>query len=133
MDKTDVKEKVGQQVALKSRFKGLDGNWYSLKEFFFEDKPVFLSLNYANCPQLCQNQLKMIAERLTESGLKPGKDYEFISISIDPREAQVKTRQAKESFCRLMAGKSDVEGVHFLVGKKGDIDACYSRQQKGER
>lgn len=123
MEATDVNEKVGETVALKARFKNLDGNWYSLKEFFFEDKPVFLSLNYANCPQLCQNQLKMIAERLTESGLKAGRDYEFISISIDPREAQIKTRKSKESFCRLMAGKSEVEGVHFLVGKKGDIDS----------
>lgn len=122
MDETTVEEKVGQPIALNARFKGLDGNWYSLKEFFFEDRPVFLSLNYANCPQLCQNQLKMIAERLEEAGLDAGKDYTFISISIDPREPQSKTRQAKESFCRLLKGKAEVDGVHFLVGKKTDID-----------
>lgn len=123
MDETDVVEKVGETVALNARFKGLDGNWYALKEFFFDEKPVFLSLNYANCPQLCQNQLKMLAERLSEANLVPGRDFEFISISIDPREAQSKTREARESFCRLMAGKSQLDGVHFLVGKKADIDA----------
>ena len=123
MDKTTVEEKVGKQVALNSRFKGLDGNWYSLKEFFFDERPVFLSLNYANCPQLCQNQLKMLAERFAQAELEPGKDFEFISVSIDPREALSKTRQARESFCRLFAGKPSMEGVHFLVGKKGDIDA----------
>lgn len=122
-DETSIIEKKGSPVALNSRFLALNGNYYSLKEFFFEDRPVFLSLNYANCPQLCQNQLKMLAERFAEAKMVPGKDFDFISISIDPREAQVKTRQAKESFERLMGVTPGHEGIHFLVGKKADIDA----------
>ncbi|MEE2639284.1 MAG: SCO family protein [Planctomycetota bacterium] len=122
-EETTVIEKVGSPVSLNARFMDLDGNWYALKEFFYEDRPVFLSLNYANCPQLCQNQLKMLAERFDEAGMVPGEDFEFISISIDPRESQSRTRESRESFCRLMNRDSRSEGVHFLVGKKPDIDA----------
>jgi protein SCO1/2 len=121
-DETTVIEKTGSAIPLQSRFMGLDGIWYSLKELFANDRPVFLSLNYANCPQLCQNQLKMLAERFSEAKMVAGRDFDFISISIDPREAQLKTRQAQEAFCRLMGGKSNLPGVHFLVGKKTDID-----------
>lgn len=123
MDETTVIEKVGGQVDLEARFRDLDGNWFSLKEFFFDERPVFLTLNYANCPMLCQNQLKMLAQRLDDAGLVAGKDFEFISISIDPNEARSKTREAYESFCRLYGGKSHVDGIHFLAGKKADIDS----------
>ncbi len=121
-DETSIIEKTGSMAALGSRFQGLDGNYYNLKEFFFEDRPVFLSLNYANCPQLCQNQLKMLAERFAEAKMVPGVDFEFISISIDPRESQINTRKAKESFERLMGIGPGSAGIHFLVGKKYDID-----------
>lgn len=119
---TGVDEKAGKFVALNSRFMDLKGNWSSLKEFFFEDRPVFLSMNYADCPQLCQNQLKILAEKFSEAKMVPGKDFEFISISLDPREADVRTREVKQNFSRLLTGKAESEGIHFLVGKKADID-----------
>jgi protein SCO1/2 len=123
MEQTTVNENVGGEIPLKSRFMALDGNWYNLGEFFFEDRPVFLSLNYADCPQLCKNQLKTLAERFTEAKLVPGTDFEFISISLDPKEAHKRTREAKANFCRLLGIPTDDQGVHFLVGRKSEIDA----------
>ena len=52
--KTGVDEKAGERIALNARFMDVKGNWSSLKEFFFDDRPVFLSMNYADCPQLCR-------------------------------------------------------------------------------
>ena len=120
---TDVEEKVGQKLALDARFLNLDGNYYSLKEFFYNDRPVFLSINYAGCPQLCQLQLRRLADRFSDSDLEPGKDFEFISVSLDPREAQDKTRQVKATFSQLMTGSREHKGIHFLVGKRKDIDS----------
>lgn len=119
---TGVDERAGEIIALNSRFMDIKGNWSSLKEFFFDERPVFLSMNYADCPQLCQNQLKILAEKFSEAKMVPGKDFEFISISLDPREADVRTREVKQNFSRLLTGKAESEGIHFLVGKKADID-----------
>ena len=121
-EETTIVEKKGGSVAMSPRFLSLDGNWYSLKEFFFEDRPVFLCMNYASCPQLCELQLKNLADQFHESKLVPGKDFEFISISLDPREARKKTREVKERFSRLMTGEADHKGIHFLIGKRDDID-----------
>ena len=122
-ESTGVDEKSGGTVALKTRFMDTTGNWSSLKEFFFEDRPVFLAMNYADCPQLCQNQLKILAEKFSEAEMVPGKDFEFISISLDPREADIRTREVKQNFSRLLTGDASSEGIHFLVGKKADIDS----------
>jgi cytochrome oxidase Cu insertion factor (SCO1/SenC/PrrC family) len=113
MEQTTVNENVGGEIPLKSRFMALDGNWYNLGEFFFEDRPVFLSLNYADCPQLCKNQLKTLAERFTEAKLVPGTDFEFISISLDPKEAHKRTREAKANFADYWAFLPTIKGFTF--------------------
>jgi protein SCO1/2 len=49
-------------------------------------KPAVLVLGYARCRDLCALTVPGAAEALDRAGLVPGRDYEAVFASIDPRE-----------------------------------------------
>ncbi len=48
------------------------------------DKPTLLSFVYYDCPGLCSPVMAGIAEIIGKSDLTLGRDYQVITISIEP-------------------------------------------------
>lgn len=118
-----VDEHVGALLPLDARFVNDDGNEYTLARFFQSDRPVMLSLNYSDCPMMCSLQLENIVAAMREMEMKPGVDFDFISVSIDPQEGSIRARKTKEKYLKLYApGKQSGDGWHFLTGEQLDID-----------
>jgi len=88
---------------------------------YFKDKPVVLSFNYSNCPKLCSVQLENMVNTLVQTKFKVGKDFEMISISIDPLEQVSRAKQAKEKYSRMYNDGESVDGFHFLTGDAQEI------------
>jgi protein SCO1/2 len=76
---------------------------------FFGAAPVVLVLGYGNCVNLCGTTLESVATAL--SGLKPGRDYTALFVSIDPRDEK--------------APPMHRAGWHFLTG--ADAAAALAR------
>lgn len=68
-----VRNDAGEQVTLGSLFEN-------------RTKPVLLTLGYYSCPMLCSLVLNATADGLKGMTLVPGKDFDILSISIDPRD-----------------------------------------------
>lgn len=116
-----VSEKFGGEIPKQLSFRDDQGKTVSLGDYFSGDKPVIMSLNYSSCPQQCSWQLSGMADRLSKVDMVPGKDYELVSVSIDPNETTERARAAKEKYAKEFGRQGADIGFHFLTGAPGDV------------
>lgn len=85
--------------------------------------PVILVMVYYKCRSLCPEVLHGLAAGLKDSGLAPGKDYEVITVSIDPSDSPADAITEKARFVRDVGLPGIDKASHFLTGKEASIQA----------
>jgi protein SCO1/2 len=108
----------GAALPLEARFLDESGRSVRLGQFF-HGEPVILVLDYLRCRDLCSYVLRDTAAALQRVPLVPGRDFDVIALSIDPREGPADSRAARAM--DLSGGRS--AGWHFLTGKEPEIRA----------
>ena len=98
-----------------------EGNEHPLSDFFRGEKPVLISFNYSNCPKLCDAQLNGLVRTLQSISLKPGKDFEYISMSIDPNETPDRARKSRNTYVERYGDLDTTDGWNFLTGSEEAI------------
>lgn len=122
LDGVNVVEHLDERLPLDLKFTNERDKAVQLQQFFGGDRPVILSLNYSSCPMLCGLKLRGMVEALSEMSLEPGKDYQIVSVSIDPLEKPVQAALAKQKYLREF-GRGNGEGWTFLTGREPQIRA----------
>ncbi len=117
-----VTEKLDQMLPLGLKFVSETGRSVSLGQLLTGDTPAILSLNYSDCPMLCQLQLNGLVESLRELSLTPGEDFEVISVSIDPRETPERAYLTKQRYVNAYGRVETSSGWHFLTGDQKSIE-----------
>jgi protein SCO1/2 len=120
MQGTGVTEKLGAKVDLNLQFIGEDGRLHPLKEYFQSGRPVILNLVYYTCPMLCNLTLNGQVAVLRELAWKPGKEFEVVTISIDPTESYEIARNKKEAYLSNFDANVG-SGWHFLVDHQANV------------
>ena len=93
-----VDDHIGQFVSGDQSFNDHDNNHVKFGHFFGGDQPVMLSFNYSNCPKLCSVQLQNMTSCLRDVDFEIGKDFQLVSVSIDPNEQTSRARDTREKF-----------------------------------
>ena len=123
-----VLENVGFQPQLNAHlpldlaFRDEAGRNVQLREYFTQ-KPVLLALVYYGCPMLCNQTEQGVVGALRMLSFRPGRDYEVVFVSFDPRESPDMAAQKKESAMTHFRRPETASGWHFLTGRKESIDA----------
>ncbi len=112
-----VVEHLGAQLDLDLQFTAEDGYQHSLREFFKPGRPVILNLVYYTCPMLCNLVLNGQVAALRKLDSTPGKEFEIVTISIDPTENYAIARTKKASYLESYARPAP--GWHFLTDYNG--------------
>jgi protein SCO1 len=112
-----IDEHLGLPVDLGLTFIAEDGREVALREFFEKGRPVILNLVYYTCPNLCDLILNGQTVAMHEIPWTPGKEYEVVTISIDPSETNKIAGQKKETY--LHAFDRPAPGWHFLADHEG--------------
>jgi protein SCO1 len=116
-----VDQKLNSQVPLDTKFRDENGQPVVLKQYF--DKPVILTLVYYTCPMLCSEVLNGTAASLKPVKFDVGKEFNVVTISIDPKDTPG-TAMGKKKMMMARYGQHGAEnGWHFLTGDKQNIDA----------
>lgn len=113
-----IVEKVGAKLPLELVFRDEIGERKPLHTFFQSGKPIILTLNYSDCPQLCHIQLNNFVDVLQSNKILPGKDFEIITVSINPDEGPDKARYAKKNYLKELNAPTD--SWHFLTTNVND-------------
>lgn len=121
VDGLDVEEHLNDQLPLDTKFTDHTGNQVRLGDFFDGEKPVILSLNYSNCPMLCQQQLNGLVATLREMDPSVGEAFQIVSISIDPNETPQRARETRKRYYEEYGRGGTGSGWHFLVGAPKSI------------
>jgi len=86
-----------------------------------DGKPTLLVLVYYRCPMLCGEVLDGLVRSLRALPLRPGRDFNVVAVSIDPREPWDLAYLKKEAVVRRYGRAGSEGGWHFLVGGEGSI------------
>ena len=82
----DVIEHLGDRVPGGLAFTDGANNPVRLQSLLGRGKPVLVTLGYHRCPMLCGLVLDGLVKAARASGLKLGKDFLAVDVSIDPAE-----------------------------------------------
>jgi protein SCO1 len=83
---------------------------------YFSKSPVILVLEYLRCTSLCGVTLRnLVAGTLAKLPLEPGRDYQLVAISIDPRDTPHDAAAARAKYAELLDRSSAERGLHFLT------------------
>jgi protein SCO1 len=117
-----VDQKLNDEIPLDLTFRDEHGATVELARYF-GSKPVILTLVYYNCPMLCTQVLNGLDRTLKLIPMSIGKDFNVVTVSIDPTERPV-LAEAKQAMYTGMYGRPGAaEGWHFLTGDQPQIEA----------
>lgn len=114
-----IQEHLGAKVDLSLTFIGEDGYPHALREYFAKGRPVILNLVYYTCPMLCTLVLNGQTEALRQLPQTIGKEYEVVTISIDPRDDFGMAKTKKNAY--LESYERPTDGWHFLIDHDGNV------------
>ncbi len=117
-----IDQKLDQQVPLNLTFRDEAGRPLPLATYF-HGKPVLLALVYYRCPMLCTQILNGVISSLKAVSFNPGRDFEVVSVSFDPKDTPETAAAKKENYLRRYNRPNTANGFHFLTGDETNIKA----------
>jgi protein SCO1/2 len=115
-----IDQKLNQAIPLNLAFRDENGQTVELAQFFGQ-KPVILTLVYYNCPMLCTQVLNGVESGLKELPTDIGKQFEVVTVSIDPTESHVLAKVKQEMYVGMYGRPGAAQGWHFLTGDEPQI------------
>ncbi len=124
----DIEEHLDQQLPLGLEFADTSGQNVALSKYVRGALPIIFTLNYSDCPMLCSLQLTGLVAALGKLDRKLGRDFEIVTVSLNPEETTARARETEARYQGDVAqgGAGQAEGRaawHFLTGSKANIDA----------
>ncbi|MBC7693279.1 MAG: SCO family protein [Methylotenera sp.] len=127
-------EKLGKTVSIRDlTFKDESGATVSLSKYFNAKKPVLLSLVYYECPNLCTFVLNGLVNSLKTFPWTPGKEFEIVSVSINPKDTPELATRKKAAYLQALSRPEAAAGWHFLTGEESLIKKLASEVGFGYR
>ncbi len=123
LESVEIREHLGESIPLDLPFTDSAGREIRLAEHFHRDKPVVLILAYYDCPMLCNLVLSGTVNALKGSGLKLGRDYLALTVSIDPSETRWLAAERKRGHLQALGEHPTDPAWAFTTGAEAQIKA----------
>ncbi len=116
LKKMGVVERLGDKIPFDLKFTDDSGKIVRIGDYFNQDKPVILNLAYYTCPMLCNLVMNGIAQGVKQLDLLPGKDFQIISVSIDPHDSVTLAAEKRANYIKSIGKPITEAGWRFLIG-----------------
>ncbi|TGM78261.1 SCO family protein [Leptospira mtsangambouensis] len=114
---------TGKSLQLDIPFRDESGKTVKFSDFLSKGKPVLLSPVYFKCPTLCNFHLNGVFQGLKALDWTLGKEYQYIAVSIDPKENESVAFPKKGAYLKEYGREGAESGLHLLTGTQESIDA----------
>lgn len=121
LEHVNVTEHLDGPIPLDTPFRDHTGANVTLRTYFDGKRPVVLQFAYHSCPVVCSMITNNLAAGLKGVPWTVGKEFDVITISIDPKESLERTANKRKSILTEY-GRAQ-SGWHFLVGDESSIQA----------
>lgn len=115
-----IEQHLDAPLPLESMFRDEAGHDVRLGAYFGR-KPVVLALVYYRCPMLCTQVLNGFLKSSQALPLEIGRDYDVVTVSIDPHETPEQAADKKRPYVRAYRRPGAEQGWHFLTGNEESI------------
>ena len=121
LDTVTFKQRLNTTLPLDARFKDENGRDVTLGEYFNGTRPVVLAFVYYSCPMLCTQIMNGVARAVKVLPFTPGKDFEVVFISFDPRDEPPTASAKKAALMNYWSTQNQSGAWHFLTGEEPQI------------
>ncbi len=121
MQGVDIIEHLGDTIPLTTVLISDDGKETTLGAILASGKPVMLHLGYYKCPMLCTLVLNEAIRSLSKVDLSIGKDFELVSISINPKENCELAHAKKQGYMAEYGRAGADQGARFLTAPATEL------------
>tara|TARA_Y100001970_G_C14230133_1_gene858076 strand:+ start:1952 stop:2746 length:795 start_codon:yes stop_codon:yes gene_type:complete len=111
-------KKISQNIQIITDYDEL----ITLDSIFDNGVPVVLVMAYYQCPMLCSLVLNGLSTALSQSSLAPGDDYSILTISIDPTETSLLSKEKKDNYINNYFKNSSSDFWTFSTTDQKNID-----------
>ena len=80
---------------------------------YFGTRPVVLVFAYYDCPMLCTQVINGLSSALGVLSLNPGKDFEIVTVSFNPRDTPASATAKKAVVSRALRAPGRRRGLAF--------------------
>ncbi len=119
-----IDQKLNEQLPLEVVLRDENGAVVKLGDFFGK-RAVVLSLVYYDCPMLCTQVLNGMVSAFKTMSFKPGKEFDVVTVSFDPRETSALAAAKKRVYVGYLPEQDRVAaaaGWHFLTADQASIE-----------
>ncbi|HYU43828.1 MAG TPA: SCO family protein [Vicinamibacteria bacterium] len=113
-------QRLGDTVPLDAVFRDETGRTVRLGDYF-GSRPVVLALAYYECPMLCTVTLNGLASALDVLTFEPGREFEVVTVSFEPKETPALAAAKKAVYLRRYRRPGADKAWHFLTGDAESI------------
>jgi protein SCO1/2 len=106
-------QRLGEALPLDVALRDEAGKSVRLGDYFGR-RPVVLSLVYYECPMLCTLTLNGLVSALGVVTLEPGREFELVTVSFDPRDTPEKAAARKQAYLSRYRKPGAAAAWHFL-------------------
>jgi protein SCO1 len=114
-------QRIGRRLPLDTSVRREDGHVALLGEYF-GTRPIVLVFAYYSCPMLCTQVVNGLASAVGVLSLEPGRDFDVVVISFDPRDTPAAAAAKKAAYLERYRQRGAAEGSHFLTADPASID-----------
>jgi protein SCO1/2 len=100
-----VEQNLGGKVPLGLPLTDSTGKRVKTGYYIDGTKPTIITLNYSSCPMLCSVQLNQLTQSLGELDMRVGKDFNILTVSIDPKETTATAAETKRNYLEQLLRK----------------------------
>jgi protein SCO1 len=118
--KVSFGQNLDAQLPLDTMFRDESGKAVPLGDYFGK-KPVVLLFVYYECPMLCTLELNGLIRNLRVLSMTAGKEFDIVTISIDPTETPALASAKKKGYVARYGRPGAEQGWHFLTGDEPAI------------
>lgn len=109
-----IEEKLGATPPLDQPLRDEAGGPVTLAELI--DKPTLLTLNYFRCSGVCTPQLQGVVEVINRTRAEPGRDFQVITVSFDPRDTPAIAARKRANHLQVIRRPMPAAAWRFLTG-----------------
>jgi len=113
-------QRLNHQLPLDARFRDETGRAVTLGDYFGQ-RPVILAFVYFQCPMLCTQVMNGVSSALKVVPFTPGKDFEVVFVSFDPRDTPQAAAEKKTALLADYQQTNTAAAWHFLSGDEASI------------
>jgi protein SCO1/2 len=117
----EVVEHLGEKIPTGLQFVDSNGKKVRVGDYM-QGRPIVLAMVYYRCPVLCGLLLNGLGKALSNVDWKLGRDYDVVTVSLDPSETPELANEKRHGFLQAM-GEPQSNGWAFLTGRVDDIDS----------